>query len=145
MSNIFEQDRKLSCTYFCTKMLLSQTKKSSCIKFNLAINTKNFKIKLIKTPIWLVVEFFCASQFDPQLFDNLLNSFSDAIDVYEYTGDAGQSNFQIFAADLPSNYIIPLDHVNIRLGLVLRKHGLYRPTPDMRHMPHVRPSGPVRR
>ena len=41
------------------------------------------------------------------------------IDVYEYAGEAGQSNFQINPADLPSNYIIPLDHINIRIGKVL--------------------------
>ena len=44
--------------------------------------------------------------------------FLDVIDVYEYAGEAGQSNFQINSADLPSNYIIPLDHINIRIGKV---------------------------
>ena len=41
MSNIFEQDRKLSNTYFYTKILLLLMK-------NLAPNTEYFKIKLIK-------------------------------------------------------------------------------------------------
>merc|ERR1719391_994645 len=64
----------------------------------------------------LYVRFFIQLLFYSVNAQNLVFILrTDVIDVYEYTGEAEQSNFQINSADLPSNYIIPLDHINIRI------------------------------